>query len=999
MGCANTKEESDRGTGQEKDKQPNSAGTFVEKIFHTTGETKKLSDGDELIKQGAATESAFYIKDGKVSLLLTDDAGNNTKLATRGPGDVLGELSLLLGHKASVSAVAMGPVTVIEVQSSVLLTMLREDPGQSGRLFKVMATYLSERISELSTKMRSNVTARSVLGPTASSDMAGVDIAKAHSMFQLPEKEKLISVYQCSVRRELNAVKEGNAHFGELYIFEKHLCFDLKMFAFHKQWVIDVNETVAFLKSQDAETPHVVEVQGKGHSYELHIPEHFDEACTIMEACRLQAKTAELQQAAMAASDRSRGNSQEQQQEASLEKFTPMLEPIVAAETAAEKSRKVRHRAVEMDLQEEDWKAFLAGAKQRTYGRGEYVLQEGKPTAALYQVVRGTLRVELQLPDQPQAVVVGYRKAGEMFGETSLLQAGVATASVAAHTETTVMCIEGTFLEQLFQSNPQLPGRFFCFLAAYQAERLYKLTKSFAEKAKPTVTAPNALRISIEQVMANPAFCGVFRKFIVKQHEESQEASTTRSSELVRAYRLLHSFDFFVYAQAYKYLPDIAALIEQAEHLSTKYVSNRASTTMLSNIDDETISSCQAAINELKANKLTTATNRNIFKPLQLKVLAKLESECFEDFLGSSHFQYIIELKAKEGNIPTLDDFKVIRVMGEGGFGQVIDVVKRDCGVHYAMKVMQKESMKQNLGSSWRKKIAVEQQLLAALDHPFMVNLKYAFQNPEFLILVMDLVASGDLSEFVLTKKRLTGAQVQWALTEVVEVFGYMHSCKIMYRDLKPENLLVDDEGHVRLIDMGLAVRFSESSPKRTSRVGTDCYMAPEVRWAHKKKLPYGVSCDWYTVGVLLYEFANGALPYTKRDTDSPLYREGEFPSTECQHLCTELLNQDYKTRLGSGPRGVLEIKEHAYFAHVDWELVPACTLPSPMKGVKGIPKRKKDKETQAQRTACNIADADKADFDSKTVQEYNVGTWDFVSPKAVTEEYMESMYQCVSSI
>jgi hypothetical protein len=109
------------------------------------------------------------------------------------------------------------------------------------------------------------------------------------------------------------------------------------------------------------------------------------------------------------------------QQEEALHHFEPMLEPIVAAETAAEK--RVRHRAVDMDLQEEDWKAFLAGAKQRTYKKGEYVLQEGKPTAALYQIVRGTLRVELQLPDQPQAVVVGYRKAGEMFGETSLLQA------------------------------------------------------------------------------------------------------------------------------------------------------------------------------------------------------------------------------------------------------------------------------------------------------------------------------------------------------------------------------------------------------------------------------------------------------------------------------------------------------------------------------------------------------------------------------------------------
>ena len=87
-----------------------------------------------------------------------------------------------------------------------------------------------------------------------------------------------------------------------------------------------------------------------------------------------------------------------------------------------------------------------------------------------------------------------------------------------------------------------------------------------------------------------------------------------------------------------------------------------------------------------------------------------------------------------------------------------------------------------------RKKIAMEQQLLSLLNHAFMVNLYYAFQNPEFLILVMDLVPSGDLSEFVLTKKRLTPEQVRWAIPEVVEVMGYIHGCRIMYRDLKPEN-------------------------------------------------------------------------------------------------------------------------------------------------------------------------------------------------------------------
>ena len=244
--------------------------------------------------------------------------------------------------------------------------------------------------------------------------------------------------------------------------------------------------------------------------------------------------------------------------------------------------------------------------------------------------------------------------------------------------------------------------------------------------------------------------------------------------------------------------------------------------------------------------------------------------------------------------------------------------------------------MKQALGVTWRKKIAMEANILSSLQHPFMVNLKYAFQNSDFLCLVMDLVASGDLSEFVLTPRRLTAEQTRWAIMEVVEVLAYMHAQKILYRDLKPENLLVDDEGHVRLIDMGLAVRWTGEKPRRTSRVGTDCYMAPEVRWARKNREAYGMTVDWYalllllrkcwaldfvapqevypptpdvhghgryTVGVLLYEFSNGALPFSQRDTTKPVYRPGDFPSASCKDLCEGLLSQDWKTRIGCGPK------------------------------------------------------------------------------------------------
>ena len=354
--------------------------------------------------------------------------------------------------------------------------------------------------------------------------------------------------------------------------------------------------------------------------------------------------------------------------------------------------KKTKHRALDMDLKEEDWRHFMAGAKQRTYRKGEYVLKEGMPTAALFQIVRGTLRIELQLKDQPNAVVVGYRKPGEMFGETSLLKEGVATASIAAHENAEVVCIEGAFLEQLFSSHPGLPGRFFCFLAAYQAERLYKLTQTAAESKQPTVTASTGLRLKCDEVMGNQAYAGLFRKFLVTQEDTSPE--------------LLQSFDFYTACEEYKYLPDLDAIKTEAKRLATKYITERSSQSLLGYLDNNVIDN----VNERLERMLDADSHasdspsqkrelRKIFLPIQTRVLTKLDTAAFEKFLGSMQFKYILELKAKENIKPTLSDFKVVRVLGEGGFGQVIEVVKRDCGVRYAMKVMQKEAMKHNLGS------------------------------------------------------------------------------------------------------------------------------------------------------------------------------------------------------------------------------------------------------------------------------------------------------------
>ena len=300
MGCGGSKGDGDEGSSSDTPKkhsrresnakQPAKKGNkVVEELFQSTGEEREFKNEDVLIEQDATKAAAYYIKSGRVKLMLRGENGEQKHLATRGAGDVLGELSLLLGHPATVTAVADGAVNVIEVSHAALMEQLRSDPAKSGRLFKAMAVALAERISELSSKLRSNVVTSSGV-PPKTQQLPAADIAKARGMFGLPADEKLVSFYQCSVRAEKNAIKEEHAHVGEMYIFDKHVCFDLKVFAFHKQLEIESREIQSLLKSDDKGSK-TIELQLKGASYEVTIENGFEEACLLIEASRMQVGT------------------------------------------------------------------------------------------------------------------------------------------------------------------------------------------------------------------------------------------------------------------------------------------------------------------------------------------------------------------------------------------------------------------------------------------------------------------------------------------------------------------------------------------------------------------------------------------------------------------------------------------------------------------------------------------------------------------------------------
>uniref|UniRef100_A0A7S2C4X5 cGMP-dependent protein kinase n=1 Tax=Haptolina brevifila TaxID=156173 RepID=A0A7S2C4X5_9EUKA len=871
----------------------------------------------------------------------------------------------------------------------------------------MFAVIISERIGETSKRARDEVVVhkpKSSFTPKTkgASTFTQKEISKYQASFNLQKDEVLrLKTTFDSVQKESNAKKEDSVEYGELFIFDRHLCLEFRIFGFVKQLVLPFAEVLSLLNS--GEKPNEIEVQGKGYSYVLTLPETETGAWQIMEACRRDAGAE-----ARRTTEKSTGHGFEEKStfeqidkqvsEAFNEAVRSATGDNVGRDTASGRMSRPRNNFSSMQLTNDDWGLFLSGAKQRRYKHGDFVLREGENSAALFQILQGTVRVELQLKDQETAVVVGHRGPGEMFGETSLLKEGHATASIVVDSENAILvCVDGSYLEKLFLSHPSLPGRFFAFLASYQAGRLRNLTASITSGIVEVAGHGDA-DIPIQEIFSNPAYLGIFNKFLTNSTPDDDDARKKHTQSLA-------AFDFCNdVKEKYKTEPNHELMKKEATRLVSTFIDPTAPRVLdfltadaRTSIQDAVASLASATSAAGGADEMQLRAARAIFDAAQVAAIETINSNSYADFLASEHLLYILELKAKEGTVPGLPDFRLLRVLGEGGFGQVLEVVKRDSGKHYAMKMMKKDLMRKCFASSWRSKIWLEKDLMSSLNHPFMVNLAYAFQNPVFLVLVMDLVPGGDLSDYVLTKKRLTVEQVRTVMMETVVVINYCHQEMVLYRDLKPENLLIDEFGHIRLIDMGLATRMTKSQPRRMSRVGTECYMAPEVRWAKDRREPYGVSADWYTVGVLLYEFSAGDLPYENPDAKVPTYSEFKFPDPRAEDLVKLLLKQDHTQRLGCGPEGVGEIRKHPYWNGVEWDLVPLKKFESPCTGLKegkSSKKKRQEKENAAIEVAAEYAAADAEDDQSAPVS-----NWDFVAPTAIIEEYMENMYHCVSAI
>lgn len=248
-----------------------------------------------------------------------------------------------------------------------------------------------------------------------------------------------------------------------------------------------------------------------------------------------------------------------------------------------------------------------------------------------------------------------------------------------------------------------------------------------------------------------------------------------------------------------------------------------------------------------------------------------------------------------------LNHFRLLRVVGKGAFGKVRIVERKDTGLTFALKYIRKDEV---VRSESVRNIIRERRMLEHLNHPFLCNLRYSFQDIEYLYIVVDLMNGGDL-RFHISRKTFTEEAVRFWIAQLGCAVRYIHQQGIVHRDIKPDNVLLDSEGHVHLADFNVASDFTPNKPL-TSKSGTLAYLAPEV---YEGK---GYSCevDWWSLGVLFYECIYNKRPFEASSHDSlaakiskgePTYPVTSPPvSMPCLHAISSLLEKNRKKRIGA---------------------------------------------------------------------------------------------------
>ena len=519
---------------------------------------------------------------------------------------------------------------------------------------------------------------------------------------------------------------------------------------------------------------------------------------------------------------------------------------------------------------------------EESYSVGEAIVEQGAPADSLYVIKRGTCVAHVSEDGgETMGKEVARMGAGGVFGESALSESdkdAVRQASVVAANEVTMLKLQRTDFVDLLGDLNEL------------------VRSNFNEKVLGGMEMFKGLSTPQQTVLVDSLTEEKYAKdeHIIEQDEEG-DAFFIIVSGSVRVTRRDPATDAFILIKDKlppgAYFGEMALLQPEGRRMAT-----------------------------VTANEPT--------------VVMSLDREKFQELVGSMSdiLQRETERRQRElekaSRDPILmEDLEVIKVLGVGTFGRVKLVRHKPTGVAYALKCMRKGQM---VAMKQVAHVLNEKQLLANCDHPFLISMVSSFHDAKELYMVFDLILGGELFGHLRKKKKFNVDTTRFYCACVASAFMYLHDKKIVYRDLKPENLMFDADGYVKVVDFGFAKIVTD---RTWTLCGTPDYLAPEVI----QNKGHNCSADWWSYGILVYECLVGSAPFEAEDPmdiyHNILEGEVEYPwgfDPEAESMIDALLDRNPVTRLGSLGLGSLEIVENDFFGELSFAELERRTVPAP---------------------------------------------------------------------